>query len=85
MISHETDSFGYFFLLTFMAPTAIYSPPVPSAPSDVSNVPPKNPALVIGSLSTAQSGRYQSVLESLNHRDVERQLVDRITDGGRYI
>lgn len=30
---------------------------------------------------TAQSGQYQSVLESLDHRDLERQLLDRITDG----
>lgn len=67
-----------------MAPTAILPPPVSSPTSDVPSVSLKKPTLVIGSLLTAQSGQYQSVLELLDHRDLERQLVDRITDGGEY-
>ncbi|GJJ07310.1 hypothetical protein Clacol_001511 [Clathrus columnatus] len=63
-----------------MAPTAIYSPPRSSSVSDIPNPPLRGSALVIGSLSTAQSGQYQSILESLNYKELERQLVDRITD-----
>jgi hypothetical protein len=43
----------------------------------------KGPALVIGSLSTAQNGVYQSVITDLEgSRRVDKQLLDRIVDNG---
>jgi anamorsin len=61
-----------------MSPTAleIVSAPMPTA------VPSKGPALVIGSLSTAQDGKYQGLISDLEtSRIVERQLLDRLVDG----
>jgi anamorsin len=44
-----------------------------------------NPVLVIGSLSTAQDGKYQTLLSSLEGgAPVERQMLDRLLDGGAY-
>jgi hypothetical protein len=52
---------------------------------------PSGPALVVGSLGTAQDGRYQNLitelaqsedLRSLGSGAVERQILDRILDGG---
>ncbi|KIY73789.1 DUF689-domain-containing protein [Cylindrobasidium torrendii FP15055 ss-10] len=44
--------------------------------------PTKGPALAIGSLSTAQNGRYQTLVTELQaSRDVEKQMLDRIIDG----
>jgi len=41
----------------------------------------KGPALVIGSLSTAQDGKYQHVVSELEAtRQVERQMLDRLLD-----
>lgn len=65
-----------------MAPSAISYPPVTPIREPSPTAPFKGYSLVIGSLSTAQDGLYQSVLESLEHRDIERQLVDRLVDGG---
>lgn len=65
-----------------MAPSAIFYPPSTPIQEPSSTAALKGSALVIGSLSTAEDGRYQSVLESLEHRDVERQLIDRLVDGG---
>lgn len=67
-----------------MAPVAIY-PPSPNA--NISNstayAPVKGPALVIGSLSTAQDGKYQDVVSELEAtRQVERQMLDRLLDRG---
>lgn len=61
-----------------MSPTAVDIMPtiVPAA------VPSKGPSLVIGSLSTAQDGKYQAVISDLqNSRTVERLLLDRLVDG----
>lgn len=56
-----------------MSPTAHYQIP-PSA---------KPPALAIGSLSTAQNGKYQSLISELEGtRQVEKQLLDRLIDQG---
>jgi hypothetical protein len=69
-----------------MAPTALYSAPVSSSGPAVENVAAisaKGPALAIGSLVTAQDGKHQSLIESLeNNRQVERQMLDRLMDGG---
>ncbi|KAB5592098.1 Fe-S cluster assembly protein DRE2 [Ceratobasidium theobromae] len=52
------------------------------------------PALVVGSLGTAQDGRYQNLivelsqseeLRSLGSNAVERQILDRILDGGTVL
>jgi hypothetical protein len=52
------------------------------------------PALVVGSLGTAQDGRYQNLitelsqseeLRSLGSSAVERQILDRILDAGELI
>jgi hypothetical protein len=40
-------------------------------------------ALVIGSLATAQEGKYQSLITQLESAGrVDRQLLDRLTDEG---
>ena len=64
-----------------MSPVAIDSPP---SISTMSHLPPlKSPALVIGSLATANNGSYQSIITRLeSSRAVDRLLVDRILDGG---
>ncbi len=66
-----------------MAPVAIY----PSSPiadtSKLSASSAKGPALVIGSLATAQDGKYQRVVSELEAtRQVERQMLDRLLDRG---
>ncbi|KAI0750785.1 DUF689-domain-containing protein [Daedaleopsis nitida] len=67
-----------------MAPSAVY---IASAPSQeklqlVAAVPAKGPALAIGSPATAQDGKYQSLITSLEEsQDVERHMVDRLLDG----
>ncbi|KAF8528816.1 cytokine-induced anti-apoptosis inhibitor 1, Fe-S biogenesis-domain-containing protein [Hysterangium stoloniferum] len=63
-----------------MAPTALYYPPAVARELPHSSSS-KGPVLVIGSLSTAQDGQYQSLIESLDQREVERQLIDRLVDG----
>ncbi|KAF8592611.1 DUF689-domain-containing protein [Ramaria rubella] len=63
-----------------MAPTAIFYPVVTPLRESSPATSLKGSALVVGSLSTAQNGLYQTVLESLEHRDVERQLIDRLID-----
>lgn len=46
----------------------------------------KGSALVIGSLETAQDGRYQALISQLETaRHVDRLLVDRLVDGGMDI
>jgi len=53
-----------------------------AAANDVSN----GPQLAIGSLGTAQDGKYQAVISNLSKtsggRAVERQMLDRLVDGG---
>ncbi|KAJ3760257.1 cytokine-induced anti-apoptosis inhibitor 1, Fe-S biogenesis-domain-containing protein [Lentinula raphanica] len=61
-----------------MSPTAVDIMPsvVPAA------VPSKGAALAIGSLSTAQDGKYQGLISDLEgSRTVERQMLDRLVDG----
>ncbi|EAU84532.1 anamorsin domain-containing protein [Coprinopsis cinerea okayama7 len=62
-----------------MAPTAVYTQkdsPSSSQPSS------KGPALAIGSLETAQDGKYQSLITELEAtRQVDKLLLDRLVDG----
>jgi hypothetical protein len=61
-----------------MAPVATHPPS-----DDISKSAEKGPALVIGSLSTAQDGKYQRVVSELEAtRQVERQMLDRLLDRG---
>lgn len=66
-----------------MAPTALFIPPIEShQPKILAAVPVKGPALAIGSLATAEDGKYQSLITSLEEtRQVERHMVDRLLDG----
>lgn len=68
-----------------MAPTALFVPPMePHQSKILAAVPVKGPALAIGSLATAEDGKYQSLITSLEEtRQVERHLVDRLLDGGK--
>lgn len=44
------------------------------------------PVLAVGSLSTASSGTYQSLVTNLqSHGKVERQMLDRLLDGGECV
>lgn len=67
-----------------MSPTAVYSPSENIfAPPQTSHS--KGPALVIGSLSTAEDGKYQTLVSELEPtRSVEKQLLDRIVDEGVF-
>ncbi|KAG1791415.1 cytokine-induced anti-apoptosis inhibitor 1, Fe-S biogenesis-domain-containing protein [Suillus plorans] len=76
-----------------MAPTAIYTPSPSQITSEVkkslmnASSPQeivKGPVLAIGSLDTAQDGKYQSLLLRLDAqegRTTERQMLDRLIDG----
>ncbi|KAI0307256.1 cytokine-induced anti-apoptosis inhibitor 1, Fe-S biogenesis-domain-containing protein [Multifurca ochricompacta] len=65
-----------------MAPVAIYqSSSLSSVSKLITPVPEKGPALVIGSLSSAQDGKYQRIVSELEAtRQVERQMLDRLLD-----
>ncbi|KAH9179797.1 cytokine-induced anti-apoptosis inhibitor 1, Fe-S biogenesis-domain-containing protein [Lactarius sanguifluus] len=65
-----------------MAPVAIYpTSPGANISKSTAYAPAKGPALVIGSLSTAQDGKYQHVVSELEvTRQVERQMLDRLLD-----
>lgn len=65
-----------------MAPVAIYpSSPAVNISKSTEYDSVKGPALVIGSLSTAQDGKYQHVVSELEvTRQVERQMLDRLLD-----
>ena len=67
-----------------MAPVAIYpSSPDANISKSTAHASAKGPALVIGSLSTAQDGKYQDVVSELEAtRQVERQMLDRLLDRG---
>lgn len=66
-----------------MSPTAEYSHPAVTASTTVDTAVTKGPALAIGSLTTAQDGKYQSLISTLEeNRQVERQMLDRLMDGG---
>lgn len=76
-----------------MAPTAIYTPSPSQITSEVkkslmnASSPHeivKGPVLAIGSLDTAQDGKYQSLLLRLDAQEgltAERQMLDRLIDG----
>ncbi|KAI9466920.1 cytokine-induced anti-apoptosis inhibitor 1, Fe-S biogenesis-domain-containing protein [Lactarius psammicola] len=65
-----------------MAPVAIYpSSPGENVSESTAYASTKGPALVIGSLSTAQDGKYQQVVSEMEvTRQVERQMLDRLLD-----
>lgn len=65
-----------------MAPTAISS--LPQETPSYFTKPTLNNILVVGSLNSAQDGSYQSLISELTTRgqNVEKQLLDRITDNG---
>lgn len=75
-----------------MAPAAIYDSPVAAeqyhpAPvlAPVVPVTVKGAALAIGSLSTAGDGKYQTLVSDLEgSRQVDRQMLDRLLDGGEF-
>lgn len=67
-----------------MSPTAVYSSNenVPTSFQSQTS-PSKGAALAIGSLSTAEDGKYQALVSELEPtRSVEKQLLDRIVDQG---
>lgn len=65
-----------------MAPVATY-PPSDDVSRSTASGSEKGPALVIGSLSTAQDGKYQRVVSELEAtRQVEREMLDRLLDQG---
>ncbi|KAK7060240.1 electron carrier [Paramarasmius palmivorus] len=68
-----------------MSPTAVDDIPSSYQPSDTALVaaPAKGPVLAIGSLSTAQDGKYQALVTDLEggSSKVERQMLDRLVDG----
>jgi hypothetical protein len=79
-----------------MAPTAIYTlssdPIVPQVKKPLLNESlhqtVKGPALAIGSSDTAQDGKYQSLVSRLDAQSgqaAERQMLDRLLDGGIFI
>jgi len=64
-----------------MSPTAAYTSSI-----DPVVVPSKGLALAIGSLATAQDGKYQSLVASLErNRQVDRQMLDRLMDGAAIL
>lgn len=68
-----------------MAPTAVEMPSVPvmSVQKVVTAAPPQGKTLAIGSLSTAQDGKYQALVSNLEQTgQVEKQMLDRLMDGG---
>ena len=69
-----------------MSPTAIYISPNDTTSAPVAAaVPVKGPALAIGSLTTAQDGKYQSLITHLEEtRKVERHMLDRLLDQGPF-
>ena len=75
-----------------MSPVAVQSvqdSPTTSHQQKQPVVSASGPALVIGSPSTAQDGTYPSLISELEKdsadvSEVEKQMVDRILDGGRF-
>lgn len=62
-----------------MSPIAVLSTHAPSPKTSTTTT--KGPALVIGSLSTAQDGSYQALITDLEAtRRVDKQLLDRLVD-----
>jgi hypothetical protein len=76
-----------------MAPTAVCAAvtiPETSEPAGTAVLTqtnePTGPLLAIGSLTTAQDGKYQALVSNLvasaTDKTVERQMLDRLIDGG---
>jgi anamorsin len=62
-----------------MTPVAVHL----ATDSSTASAQVKGPALVIGSLSTAEDGKYQRLVSELEAtRPVERQMLDRLLDQG---
>ncbi|KAG8218420.1 cytokine-induced anti-apoptosis inhibitor 1, Fe-S biogenesis-domain-containing protein [Butyriboletus roseoflavus] len=75
-----------------MTPTAVsaaVSVPAISKPADLGISLPTGSMLVIGSLGTAQNGKYQALVTNLDADasgdTVERQMLDRLIGGGSVI
>jgi len=65
-----------------MAAVAISTPETQDFKTQTQKPSTQESALVIGSLTTAQDGKYQSLITSLEETsEVERQMVDRLLDG----
>ncbi|KAF8165031.1 Fe-S cluster assembly protein DRE2 [Crassisporium funariophilum] len=65
-----------------MSPAAVYTPSGHAGSNSViASAPSKGLALAIGSLSTAENGKYQSLVSELeSSRHVDKQLLDRLVD-----
>lgn len=64
-----------------MSPSMPVATTVAADPIAVGAVAVKRPAIVIGSLSTAEDGTYQALISDLqSSRQVDRQLLDRLVD-----
>lgn len=76
-----------------MSPVAIrldQDLPITPQPQKQSIVGSQGPTLVIGSPSTAQDGTYPDLISQLekdpaNVGEVEKQMIDRILDGGELL
>ncbi|PPR02461.1 hypothetical protein CVT24_002010 [Panaeolus cyanescens] len=70
-----------------MSPTAVYAASDNGqTDKNIQSAAAKGPALVIGSLSTAEDGKYQSVISELEAgRQVDKQLLDRIVDQATFL
>jgi hypothetical protein len=44
----------------------------------------KGPVVVVASPATAQDGQYQAVVSGLGQVEMDRQMVDRLLDGGAF-
>jgi len=67
-----------------MSPTAVFQQE--GTPNGQSVATVKGPALAIGSLSTAEDGKYQSLISELETtRNVHRQMLDRLVDNGALL
>lgn len=72
----------------YMSPTAVFQPAGNMANGQAVSaaVPVKGPALAIGTLSTAQDGKYQSLVSDLEAtRHVDKQMLDRLVDNGAEV
>ena len=67
-----------------MASTAVYPSAIIAQDPDAHSAGTSEVlSLVVGSLTTAQDGVYQSLIRDLETSStVERQLIDRLMDGG---
>jgi len=69
-----------------MSPTAVLSQISNESNGQATMSSVKGPALTIGTLSTAQDGKYQSLVSELGTtRRVDRQLLERLVDEGTIL